>query len=119
MDLMNIMYDIIQFVVVVLFGDESFITIASYCMQHKLMKFGMCHLVTLDDCTPFKGTPIAICEPLNLNYDILAKRNYKCLIIDYFNRFLNKGVIIAAEERDTNEMFPLLASPQATIEISH
>ena len=88
-------------------------------MQHKLMKFGLCHLVTLDDCTPFKGTSIAICEPLNLNHDILAKRNYKCLIVDYFNRFLNKGVIIATEERGTNQKFPLLASPQVTIGISH
>ena len=48
------MYDMSQFVVVVPVPDESSAILASYFMQHVLMKFGLCHLVVLDDGTPFK-----------------------------------------------------------------
>ena len=40
------------------------------------MKFGLCHLVIMDDSDPFKGFLIAMCKVLNLNYDNFAKRNY-------------------------------------------
>ena len=46
-----------------------------------------------------------MCETLNLNHDVLAKRNYKGLIVEYFHRFLNKNVTVTAEERDTNDIF--------------
>ena len=65
----------------------------------------MCHLIVLDDCTPFKGKFVAICQTLNLNYDILAKRNHKGLSVEHFHRFLNKSVTIAVEERGTNHIF--------------
>ena len=70
--LMNTMCDMIPFVVVVHVPDETSATLASHFMQHVLMKFGMCHLVVLDDGTPFKGAFIAMCQTLNLNYDVLA-----------------------------------------------
>ena len=38
-----------------------------------------------------------MCRALNLNYDILAKLNYKGLSVEYFHRFINKSVIIIAE----------------------
>ena len=41
------------------------------------MKFGIFHLVVLDDGSPVTGAFIAICDALNLNYDVLAKRNHK------------------------------------------
>ena len=43
-----------QFVVVVPIPNEHFATLASYFMQRVLMKFGMCHIILLDDDTPFK-----------------------------------------------------------------
>ena len=46
-----------------------------------------------------------MCRALNLNYDILAKSNYKGLSVEYFHRFLNKSVIVVAEERGTNDIF--------------
>ena len=46
-----------------------------------------------------------MCETLNLNHDVLAKRNYKGLTVEYFHRFLNKNVTVTAEERDTNDIF--------------
>ena len=50
--------------------------LASHFMQYALMKFGLCHLVIMDDSDPFKGFLIAMCKVLNLNYDNFAKRNY-------------------------------------------
>ena len=59
--------------------DEASATLANHFMQHILMKFEMCHIVVLDGGTTFKGASVAMCQALNLNYDILAKRNYKGL----------------------------------------
>ena len=46
-----------------------------------------------------------MCQALNLNYDVLTKRNHNGLSIEYSHRFLNKSVTIAAEERGTNDIF--------------
>ena len=51
---MNVMCDLIQCVVVVPVPDEYSATLASYFMQHMFLKFGLCHLVTLDDDIPLK-----------------------------------------------------------------
>ena len=52
---MNVMCDLIQCVVVVPVPDEYSATLASYFMQHIFLKFGLCHLVTLDNDIPLKG----------------------------------------------------------------
>ena len=69
------------------------------------MKFGLCPLVVIDDGTQFKGAFVAMCTALDLNYDILAKRNYEGLTVEHFHRFLNKVVTIAMEDRQRNDVF--------------
>ena len=69
------------------------------------MKFGLCHLVVLDDGSSFKGAFIAMYDALNLNYDVLAKRNHKGITVEHFHRFLKKNVTIATEDRGTNDIF--------------
>ena len=69
------------------------------------MKFGLCHLVVLDDGTLFKVAFKAMCQALNLNYDILAKQNHKGISVKNFHRSLNRSVTVAAEERGTNNIF--------------
>ena len=49
------------------------------------MKFGLYHLVVLDDGTPFKEVFIAMRQALNLNYDIFAKWNHKGLSVEHFH----------------------------------
>ena len=105
MALMNTISDMSQFVVVIPVPNEISATLESCFMQHILMKFSLCHLVVLNDGSPFKGVFIAMCDALNLNYDVLAKRNHKSLTVDYFHRFLNKSVTVAAEDRGTNNFF--------------
>ena len=94
-----------QFVVVVPVPDETYATLADYFVQHVLMKCGMCYLIVLYNSTPFKGAFVAMCQSLNLNYEILAKRNHKRLSVEYFHPFLNKSVIIAAENCGTTDIF--------------
>ena len=59
------------------------------------MKFDLCHLIVLNDEIPLKGAFIAMCDSLNLNYDVLAKRNHT----------VNKSAPITAEDRGTNDIF--------------
>ena len=76
-------------------------------MQHELTTFDLCHLVVVDDGTPFKGSLITIYGAFNLSRDVLAKRNHKGLTVENFHRFINNSDTIAAEERDTNNiLFP-------------
>ena len=74
-------------------------------MQHVLLKLGVCHLVILNDGCPFKGVFSIMCKVLNINFDILAKRNHKGLRVKKFHRCLNKAITIAAEDRETNDIF--------------
>ena len=53
----------------------------------------------------FKGDFIAICEALNLNHDVFAKRNRKGLNVGNFHRFFKKSFSISAEQHDTNDNF--------------
>ena len=72
-------------------------------MQHMFLKFGMCHLVFLDNDSPFKSIFTAMYKALHINYDILAKRNHKGLLVEKFNRFINNDITITAEDRDIND----------------
>ena len=102
---MNAICNISQFLVSVSVSDESSSILAEYFSQHFLMKFGVCHLVILDDGGPFKGIFISICKILNLYYDIIAKRNHKDITVEHFHWFLNKGTAIAIEDRLSNNIF--------------
>ena len=65
MALMNVMRDMSRFIVIVPVPDEFSAILASYFMQHVLLKFSLCHLVVLDDSTSYKGVFIVMCEALH------------------------------------------------------
>jgi len=69
------------------------------------MKFDLCHLAVIDDGTPFKGGFVAMCKGVDLNNDILVKRNHKGLTVKDLLSFLNKAVIIVMEDRQSNDVF--------------
>ena len=105
MALMNVMCDMSQFVVVVIVTNESSATLAENFFQHALMKFGVCHLVVIDDGTLFKGASVTMCTALDINCDILVKRNHKELTVEHFHRFLNRAVTIAMKDRQSNDIY--------------
>ena len=102
---MNIMCDMTHFIIIVPFPNEIATTLTEHFMQYVLLKFGICHLVILDDDSPFKGVFTVMCKALRINYYILAKRNDKGLLVVNFHRFINKAIAIAAEDRDANDVF--------------
>ena len=102
---MNVMYYMLLFVVIVPIPNESSTTLAIYFMQHVLLKFGLCHLIVLNDGTPLKEYFPVMCTALNLDYASLSKPIHKDLTVEYVHRFLNKCVTIASEGRYTNEDF--------------
>ena len=85
--LMNTMYNMSQFFVVVHVPNETYITLADDLVQRVLTIFGICYLVVLDDGTPFKELFIAMCQSLNLNDNVPAKHNHKGLSVEHFHRF--------------------------------
>ena len=102
---MNIMCDMTQFVVIVPVPDETLATLAEYFMQDVLSKFVIFHRLMLDGGSPFKDVFTAMCKSLNINYDALAKRNHKGLLVENFLRFINMAITIAAEDRETSDLF--------------
>ena len=100
MALINVMCDISQFVVIVPVPDESSTTLTSYFIQYVLLKFGLRHLIVLDD-----GISFNICKAFYLKHNVLTKHNHRGLTVESFHRFFNKSVTIPAEERDTNDIF--------------
>ena len=45
-----------------------------------------------------------MCKTLNINYGILAKRNYKKLLVEKFHRFINNIITIAVEDSIMNDV---------------
>ena len=70
----------------------------------RAFKFGICHLIILDDCNPFKGFFTATRKALHINYDILTKRNHKGVLLRSSNRLINKALTIVAEDKDTDDV---------------
>ena len=51
------------------------------------MKYGLYHLVVIDNINSCKGVYAAMCKVLDLNYDILANHNHQMLTGEHCNRF--------------------------------
>ena len=105
MTLMNTMCDKSQFVVIVLVTKKIYAVFAENVFQHVLMKFDLCHIVVVDDGNPFICDFVAMSKTVDLNFDIIFKRNHKGLTVEYFHRFLNNVVTIAMEDRQSDDAF--------------
>ena len=79
---MNAMYDITQFIVVVLVPNETESALVDHFMHHVLLKFSIYHLVLLDDDRRLKGVFSEVYKELYINFDILAKINHKGLLVE-------------------------------------
>ncbi|MGH7955061.1 MAG: hypothetical protein ACREOZ_03790 [Gloeomargaritales cyanobacterium] len=103
--LMNAMDDMTGFVVSVPVSAVHAHTLAKEFMQHVLLKVGFCAMVVADDGSNFKGIFADMCKLLNIRLHPLAKGNHKALSVERYHRYLNKAVTIAANDRETNEVF--------------
>ena len=101
---MNVMCDMSQFIIVVPVTEEYSATLAE-TFSSGAYEIWFLSLNVINDSTPFKGAYVGMYKALDLNYDVLAKRNHKVSFVGKFHRFLNKAVTIAMEDRQRNDIF--------------
>ena len=65
------------------------------------LKFGLCHTLVLDKDSKFFSVFRATCDLLNINCHVLSGDNHDAMIVERLNRYLNKGLTVLSNERDS------------------
>ena len=81
----------------------------SDCFAKALMKVllthGLCHTIIVDADSKFKATFTEAINLLHLNKHEISKGNHQAMLVERFNRYLNKVLKIFNNERGTNKTF--------------
>jgi hypothetical protein len=75
-------------------------TFASAIMKI-ILRYGFCHTVVLDKDSKFFGVCHESLDLLKINCHILSGRNHDPMLVKRLNRYLNKGLKIMANKRDS------------------
>ena len=86
---MNIMCDMSQFIIVVPVTEEYSATLAE-TFSSGAYEIWFLSVNVINDSTPFKGAYVGMYKSLDLNYDVLAKCNYKVSFVGKSTVFLTK-----------------------------
>ena len=70
-----------------------------------LLTHGLCHTIIIDADSKFRATFAEVADLLHLNKYELAKGNHKAMLVERFNRYLNKVTKIFKNERATNRTY--------------
>ena len=70
-----------------------------------LLSHGLCHTVIVDADSKFKATFTEVIKLLHLNKHEISKGNHQVMLVERFNRYLNKVLKIFNNERGTNRAF--------------
>eukprot|EP00956_Cyclotella_meneghiniana_P020963 scaffold37640_cov83-Cyclotella_meneghiniana.AAC.2 len=71
------------------------------CLMRILLRFGLCHTLVLDKASPFLGVFREVCALLQFNTHTISGENHNPMLIERINRFLNKGLRVMTNERDS------------------
>ena len=77
----------------------------SKALMRVLLTHGLCHTVIVDADSKFKATFVEVTDLLQLNRHELAKGNHKAMLVERFNRYLNKVLKIFSNERASNRTY--------------
>ena len=69
-----------------------------------LLRFGFCHTVILDKDSKFFGVCREALDLLKINCHTLSGANHNPMLVERLNRYLNSGLKIMANERDSNRV---------------
>jgi len=69
-----------------------------------LLRYGFCHTVIVDKDRKFYGVCRDALELLQLNYHTLSGDNHNPMLVERINRYLNKGLRIMVNERDSTRI---------------
>ena len=78
-------------------------TFAQGLMQ-VMLRFGMAHTIVLDRDSKFFKTFEATCQLLELNIHTLSSDNHDPMIVERVTRYLNKGLKILCQERESTQI---------------
>jgi len=65
------------------------------------LRFGLCHTIVLDKDSKFFGVFKEAVDLLQINRHVLSGGNHNGLLVERVNRYLNKGLKIMTNERDS------------------
>jgi hypothetical protein len=80
--------------------NPSATTFASAIMKI-LLRYGLCHTAVLDKDSKFFGTCSVALNLLKINQHVLSGSNHNPMLVERVNRYLNKGLKIMCNERDS------------------
>jgi hypothetical protein len=80
--------------------NPSSTTFASGMMKIQL-RFGFCHTIVLDKDSKFLGAFKEAVNLLQINRHVLSGGNHNPMLVERVNRYLNKGLKIMTNERDS------------------
>ena len=66
-----------------------------------MMRFGLCHTIVLDKDSKFFSVFRQTVDLLKINCHVLSGDNHNPMIIERINRYLNKGLTVLCNERDS------------------
>jgi hypothetical protein len=69
-----------------------------------ILRFGFCHTCNLDKDSKFFGVRREAMDPLQINCHVLSGGNHNPMLVERLNRYLNEGLQIMANERDSNRI---------------
>jgi hypothetical protein len=75
-------------------------TFASALMRI-ILRYGFCHTVILDKDSKFMGVFKESLDLLNINYHVLSGDNHNPMLVERINRYLNEGLCIMTNKRDS------------------
>ena len=81
-------------------ADASATTYASALMKI-MMRYGICHTLVLDKDSKFFSVFKEVVDLLQLNCHVLSAQNHNGMLVERINRYLNKGLRIICNERDS------------------
>ena len=70
-----------------------------------LLQHGLCHTEFIDADSKFKATFSEMIDKLQLNKYELSKGNHQAMLVERFNKYLNKTMKIFTNERGTNKYY--------------
>ena len=103
--LLAAMCDLTGFIVCHPVSNTTSDDLARVFMEEVLLKVGLCGLVVVDAASAFLSNFKDMCDALGLRFHQAARGNHKAVSVERFFRYLNKAVAIAANDRNTNQVF--------------
>jgi hypothetical protein len=67
-----------------------------------ILPLGFCHTVVLDKDSNFFGVCCEASDLLQINCHVLSGSNYNPMLVERFNHYLNQGLQIMCNERNSN-----------------